>query len=519
LSAYEVTSSGHPRIVLDIQGIPHVVWTHHKYALPEIYYTTINDSGWTSPICLSNPYNATRSDIAIDSQNHVHVFFSPGSDIYHKQYDGSNWLPIEMAMNLPLACNTPRIAIDSQDRIHLVWQDYGNFGPPGDLGYSVYEGGEWREPVGLSIPNGLAAWEPDIAIDSDDNPHIAWTKYVALGVAEVFYAFHDGINWSPPTNISNLDSLEVSDVALEISSNGVKYIMYKMLGVSQVVLTYYQNGSWSSLDPVIENVFTGKPDLAIGAGNIVHTVIVPTVDPGNSEIFYQYTTAGTTSLQTTLTPQFPPIVIPAGGGNFAFDVQVANVQVLPLYFDLWTDCVLPNGHVSRYFLYRTGINIGVGSSIQRFNLQQNIPGSAPAGSYFYRLLTGEYPSVVVAADSFAFEKEGSGVGDWGLERWSLSETISGNLNMEVGQTFLSAMCSPNPFNPSTTIRFGLPETQQVRLAVFDVQGRQVAVLVDGWREAGYHEALFDGSDLASGVYYYRLQAGEFTTSEKMVLVK
>ncbi len=78
---------------------------------------------------------------------------------------------------------------------------------------------------------------------------------------------------------------------------------------------------------------------------------------------------------------------------------------------------------------------------------------------------------------------------------------------------------PNPFNPTTTISYELPALSYVELTVYDVSGREVAQLVDGWREVGSHEVTFDASDLSSGVYMYRMTAGEFTASGKMVLTK
>lgn len=77
---------------------------------------------------------------------------------------------------------------------------------------------------------------------------------------------------------------------------------------------------------------------------------------------------------------------------------------------------------------------------------------------------------------------------------------------------------PNPFNPSTTIRYGLPARSQVTLAVFNTLGQQVAVLQNGEQEAGYHEAHFDGSRLSSGVYLYRMQAGSYVETKKLLLV-
>ena len=64
---------------------------------------------------------------------------------------------------------------------------------------------------------------------------------------------------------------------------------------------------------------------------------------------------------------------------------------------------------------------------------------------------------------------------------------------------------PNPFNPSTTIKYELPKSSEVRLSMYDVLGREVSVLVNEKRDAGVHEVKFDGANLASGVYFYRLQ--------------
>jgi hypothetical protein len=78
---------------------------------------------------------------------------------------------------------------------------------------------------------------------------------------------------------------------------------------------------------------------------------------------------------------------------------------------------------------------------------------------------------------------------------------------------------PNPFNPSTTIRYGLPQRADVSLVVFSTLGQQVATLVDGNQDAGYHEVHFDGNKLSSGVYFYRLQTGAFVVVKKFVLVR
>jgi hypothetical protein len=78
---------------------------------------------------------------------------------------------------------------------------------------------------------------------------------------------------------------------------------------------------------------------------------------------------------------------------------------------------------------------------------------------------------------------------------------------------------PNPFNPSTEIRFSLPSAGHVRLEIFNIRGRRVATLVDAPRGAGVHTVSWDGSDLASGIYIYRIQAGSDIMTRRMLLLK
>lgn len=78
---------------------------------------------------------------------------------------------------------------------------------------------------------------------------------------------------------------------------------------------------------------------------------------------------------------------------------------------------------------------------------------------------------------------------------------------------------PNPFNPTTLIRYSLGESGRINLRIFDILGNEIAVLVDREETAGVHEVSFDGSNLASGVYFYNLRAGEFNETRKLMLLK
>jgi hypothetical protein len=78
---------------------------------------------------------------------------------------------------------------------------------------------------------------------------------------------------------------------------------------------------------------------------------------------------------------------------------------------------------------------------------------------------------------------------------------------------------PNPFNPSSTFTFSIPKSGNVSLKFYDMIGNEVATYVDGFMNAGSYSVEFDGSSLASGVYFYKLQAGDFSATKKMVLSK
>ena len=86
-------------------------------------------------------------------------------------------------------------------------------------------------------------------------------------------------------------------------------------------------------------------------------------------------------------------------------------------------------------------------------------------------------------------------------------------------SFILYPCNPNPFNASTAISYQLQAASFVELKVYDVTDREVAAIADGWYDAGIHEVTFDGSELASGIYFARLQVKGLTRIQKLLLLK
>lgn len=94
-----------------------------------------------------------------------------------------------------------------------------------------------------------------------------------------------------------------------------------------------------------------------------------------------------------------------------------------------------------------------------------------------------------------------------------------NISTEIPEKYFLAQNYPNPFNPSSNIKFKIKDSKFVTLKVFDGAGKEVATLVNENLQAGEYEAKFDGSALSSGVYFYKLTAGNFSETKKMVLIK
>jgi len=107
-----------------------------------------------------------------------------------------------------------------------------------------------------------------------------------------------------------------------------------------------------------------------------------------------------------------------------------------------------------------------------------------------------------------------------LEGKSITTFISNGMSSGIKPLFSSVPQNyPNPFNPVTTISYPLGKPSAVKISVYDLCGHEVAILVNGMRAAGTHMVRFDGANLTSGIYFYRLQAADRVITRKMMFIK
>ena len=134
----------------------------------------------------------------------------------------------------------------------------------------------------------------------------------------------------------------------------------------------------------------------------------------------------------------------------------------------------------------------------------------------YHLL-GESPCIDAGDPSSPLDPDGT-IADIGAFYYN-QLGVEGEQSAPQPVTFQLLQNYPNPFNPITTLGYELPTTAHVNFSVYDLLGRQVAILKDNVEQAGTHQMTFDGSQLPSGIYFYQLQTGDFTETRKMLLIK
>lgn len=228
------------------------------------------------------------------------------------------------------------------------------------------------------------------------------------------------------------------------------------------------------------------------------------------------------NIDITLNPVNPPIIIPGIGGSFEYEVIIANLETTPVNFDAWIDVELPDSSIHGPLIMRN-LTLPPGNSLVR-TLTQYVPPNAPWGDYLYRGHVGDYSaSQVWDSDSFPFTKApwesspGQTGNEWTLKGWEAQNgAVSSPPPVEFG--LLSAY--PNPFNASTTITFTVTAAAHVRISVYNLMGREVALLMEGMMGAGLHQIKWDEGGIGSGVYLVALECnGVVQGMRKVILVK
>ncbi len=263
---------------------------------------------------------------------------------------------------------------------------------------------------------------------------------------------------------------------------------------------------------------------------------VPRCDAGSVE----RGAAAIAAVTLTLVPDVPPVVIPAEGGPVFFNVVLENTTGEAQTVQAWSEATLPGGSVRGPLLGPVTVRLAPGQQVQRA-LVQTVPGHAPAGTYTYTGLVGDFPDAPIDSDSFGAaklaERRGTAGAAEGAAAWTVVDAATGEAltagtrwssddlleaaasSASVPETFALGAVYPNPFHDTATLTVEVPTATEVRVVVYDVLGRAVATLLDGKVEAGRHEVALDASGWPSGVYLVRMAADGFAAGQRVTLVR
>jgi hypothetical protein len=517
-----------PSIAMDGSGNFVIVWVDERnsYYNSDIYSQRYDSSGIAQGVNTKVNDDAGTADqwyssVAMNgSGNFVVVWVDERSvnnwDIYFQRYNSSR---IALGVNTKVndsvglaSQNVPSIAMDGSGNFVVVWHDWRHGNP--DIYYQMYNPSGIVQGVNTKVNDDAGTADQrysSVAMDVTGNFVIVWQDERNGDYYEVYSQKYNssGIAMGVNTKVNDAGAAgqDPPSIAMDLSGNfvvlwkdwrngnwDIYYQRYNSSGIAQGVNTKVNDDDGTA----DQNLPSIAMDLS---GNFV--VVWQDDRNGNSDIYYhRYNSSGISQGVNTkinddveTADQWYPFVAMDGSGNFVI---------------VWEDY--------RYSLNNPDI-IG-----QRYYVDGITRGAN------YRVVVdgpnyGEKSPVVAANTSqivFSWMDNRRSKG-WDIYAkivgWDWDGITSVLSEKNIPTEFALLQNYPNPFNPSTTIQFDIPKASFVTLKAYNVLGQEVATLVNEKREAGKYQVIFDGARLSSGVYFYKLSAGNYSAVKKLLITK
>lgn len=386
------------------------------------------------------------------------------------------------------------------------------------LMYKSTNGGQTFFLHSVAVPGSGGAGEDKEWIFCDpvntnstfDNVFITWTSFGSSPGIKFRKSTNAGLNWSATVNVADNTSGQGSNVC-----SGTGNQIYVVWAASGIRFDKSTNGGASfGTDFQLSSISTtnGFPFICCDyssnstRGNVY--VVWDDTRNGNSDVWFQRSTNGGTNWlaspirvnDVTTNNQFWPVIQCDNNGN-----------LYVMYYDTRLGAAQINSHIA----YSTDAgNTWINQQLSDSSFADTQTNSD--------VRFGDY----IGVDAF----NGKVIPVWtdqrkGVPNQEIYSAVITNLigiqpvSNEIPERFALHQNYPNPFNPATKIKFDIPFSSFVMITVFDVLGKEITVLVNQNMNAGSYEAEFDGTKVSSGVYFYKIVAGDYTEIKKMVLVK
>jgi len=529
---------GWPYVAVDGQDRIHQVSLEVQFfpsGLMDLMYTCSSDGGntWTDPVSFDSTlvyghniaaspvddkvaivYNRPFIDDPIQAENEVY---------YIESEDGVNWdwgnkvniTNYEFDTDSLVAYTDNDAIYDNEGKLHIVWNTshVNRFGWIQDHAWLFH----WSEETGITQIANHSQWKfpgcrpgswnlsfakMSLGVDADNNLFLVYTRFDSADCSAGNYANGElwmvassdgGASWGIPVNITRSPSPEC--ITGECDSD-----------------------MWSSLAEVVDDslhiVFINDKD----AGGVPNGEGQDTENPVLYLAYPNPFVYPPPSLDIEIGAYNRPVVIPPEGGHFSYWAGVHNQEAEPQTVDLWTKVHLPDGGYYGPVRLVEDLVIAANDTLIYTKVREMVPGYVPPGYYDYIAYVGEYPWMVLDSSYFVFAKQPGESGGGGpiilpeQDRLEFTEEL-----LPAGFGLVGNY--PNPFNAATTISYELSEPVEVKLEVYNLQGQLVETLVNSHQEVGRRSAVWDASRVSSGIYFYKLSAGDLSEVRRMILVK
>lgn len=435
-------------------------------------------------------------------------------------------------------------ATDSTGVVHLVWSDSNNGHP--DIFYSHQQGGSWTLPANISNETESSMF-PSIAIGNDQAIHCAWT---ALGedTTSVLYTYTTSPqDWASPIEIS--DSVLISAFpVLALDSQRNLHAMWNEIIIGQPfdkqLLAYKVrdvNAVWSQkleTPRVHADTSAFRPVISIDQNDILHCLWYDGPQAPNRIVNYsQHKGGGWTSTEQlaigTISDDLP-LSLSMRDDNILFGMWYNFLERISYYSvkvenQVWDNPINTNtvGFNHRLVVDEDGrlhavwIDQGGVAYSYLIDLSGNM-WSQPIRIATSNTIIHNFPELIIAKDNLhCFWVTTQAPYQIMHSYLNLNQIPSGleRQPVDLPRNYVLSQNHPNPFNHSTSIQFDIADQSTVTLKIFDILGREVATLVDEVLAPGSYTVTFTAQDVVDGVFFYRLQAGNFAQTKKLILVK
>ncbi|MCB0725706.1 MAG: exo-alpha-sialidase [Ignavibacteriae bacterium] len=425
------------------------------------------------------------------------------SEIYHKRSTdgGATWGADTRLTNNASISQHPSISV-SGTIVHVVWEDTRD----GNL--EIYYKRSTNSGVSWSTDTRLTN-NPDFSIDpcissSGQDVRVVW-RDDREGNSGIYYkrSTDGGASWGADTRLT--DTVSASQKPAICVSGSVVHVAWADSRVGNAFKIYYKRSTdggvtWGA-DTQLTNLVTVSQSPCISVSDsVVHIVWNDERSGDNNEqggyfnIFYKRSTDGGITWSTDA-----PLI--ASNVYSLYPSVASSGQIVQV---IWCDDRDGNFEIYNKRSTNGGINWG--------------PDTRLTNAFDDSI----YPSVSISNQAVHVVWIDHRDGNFEIYyKRNPTGNLVGlvNINSEIPEKFHLFQNYPNPFNPGTKIRFELPVSSNVKLVIYDVLGKEVETLIDGELSAGTYEPKWNAEKLSGGVYFYKLEAGGFVSTKKMVLIK